>query len=93
MATGLAVLLVQGCATVRHEGGSGFSLPASASFPGEATRVSVNPSASSSADEWRAEAGARRAEVEWALAQMWAAASGEGQVGSALHDVNALVAR
>jgi hypothetical protein len=84
VAVGLVVLMIQGCATVRHEPGSGFSLPASASFPGEATFVSVSPSASSSADEWRAEAGARQAEVEWALTQMWAVASGEGQVGSVL---------
>ena len=81
---GLTVLMVQGCATIRHEGGSGFSLLASASFPSKATFVSANPSTSPSTDDWRAEAGARRAEVEWALAQMWAGASEERQVGSVL---------
>jgi hypothetical protein len=39
MAVGLAVLLVQGCATVPHEGDSGFSLPVHAAFPGEAWNV------------------------------------------------------
>ncbi|PTL82778.1 hypothetical protein [Vitiosangium sp. GDMCC 1.1324] len=84
VAVGLAMLMVQGCATTQHENGRGFALPASASFPSEATLVSANPSASPSADEWVEEAGARRAEVEWALGQMWAVASGEGQVGSVL---------
>ncbi len=89
MAVGLAVLLVQGCATVPLEGGSGSSLPGNASIPGGATLVSAHRSTSPSEDEWtedewRAEAGARRAEVEWALTQMWAVASGEQQVGAML---------
>jgi hypothetical protein len=81
---GLLVLMVQGCATMRHEGGSGFSLLASTSFPSEATFPSGNSSASPSTDGWMAEAEARRAEVEWALAQMWAVANGERQVGAIL---------
>jgi hypothetical protein len=83
VAVGLAVLLVQGCATVPHEGDSGFSLPVHASLPGEATLVSALRTTPSE-EEWRAEAGARLAEVEWALARMWAMASGEEQVGAVL---------
>jgi hypothetical protein len=85
VAVGLAVLLlVQGCATVPHEGGSTFSPPGLASFPGGATLVSVHGSPPPSEDEWRAEAGARAAEVEWALERMGAVASGEERVGAAL---------
>lgn len=72
MAVGLAVLLAQGCATVPHR----------ASSPGEATLVSTQWSASASENEGDAEA--RRAEVEWVLARMWEAASGEQQVGTEL---------
>jgi hypothetical protein len=81
---GLAFLLVQGCATVQHQGWSGASLPGHASFPGEATLVSTHRSAAASEEEWRAEAGARRAEMEGALAHMWAQASGEQRVGAEL---------
>lgn len=81
---GLVVLMVQGCATTRHESGKGFSLPANASFPGAVTFVSIESNASPSPDEWRAEAEARRTEVDWALAQMWAVASGEDRVGTVL---------
>ncbi|MFE8600604.1 hypothetical protein [Archangium violaceum] len=68
---GLAVLLAQGCATVLHQGRSG-----------EATLVSTQWGASSSENEGDSEA--RRAEVEWVLARMWEAASGEQQVGTEL---------
>jgi hypothetical protein len=81
---GLMVLLVQGCATVPYAEGRGFSLPDNASFPNEATFVSTHWRGAPSEDEWGAEAGARRAEVEWALAQLWAVASGEEQVGAVL---------
>jgi hypothetical protein len=81
---GLAVLMVQGCATVPYEGKRAFSLERHVSSPGEATFVSTGRNASSSEEEWREEAGARRAEVEWALAQMGALASGEEQVGTVL---------
>jgi hypothetical protein len=81
---GLVVLLVQGCATVPHGEGSGFSLPVNAAFPEEATFVSTHWRSAPSEEEGRAEAGARRAEVEWALARMWAGASGEEQVGTVL---------
>ena len=84
MAMGLMVLLVQGCATVPYAEGRGFSLPDNASFPNEATFVSTHWRSAPSEEEGRAEAGARRAEVEWALAQMWAGASGEEQVGTVL---------
>ena len=84
MAMGLMVLLVQGCATVPYAEGRGFSLPDNASFPNEATFVSTHWRGAPSEDEWGAEAGARRAEVEWALAQLWAVASGEEQVGAVL---------
>ncbi|HZH78708.1 MAG TPA: hypothetical protein VEY88_21950 [Archangium sp.] len=81
---GLVVLLVQGCATVPHGEGSGFSLPDNPSFPNEATFVSTHWRSASTEEEWSAEAMARRAEVEWALAQLWAVASGEEQVGTVL---------
>jgi hypothetical protein len=81
---GLAILLVQGCATVPHESRTGLSLPDSASSPSEATLVSTHWSTFSSEDDERAEAEARRAEVEWALARMWEVASGEEQVGTVL---------
>ncbi|WNG56212.1 hypothetical protein F0U59_16655 [Archangium gephyra] len=68
---GLAVLLAQGCATVPHQGRSG-----------EATLVSTQWGASASENEGDSEA--RRAEVEWVLARMWEAASGEQQVGTEL---------
>lgn len=82
VAVGLAMLLVQGCATVPHEGRTGLSLPDSASSPGETTLVSTYWSTALSEDDERAEAEARRAEVEWALARMWEVASGEAQVGT-----------
>jgi len=82
VAVGLAILLVQGCATVPHEGRTGLSRPDRASFPGEATLVSTHWSTFPSEDDERAEAEARRAEVEWALARMWEVASGEEQVGT-----------
>lgn len=81
---GLAVLLVQGCASVAYEGRSGFSLPDRASFPSVSTLVSAHRSSSLSEDEERAEAEARRSEVEWTLARMWEVASGEARVGSVL---------
>jgi hypothetical protein len=84
VAVGLAVLMVQGCATVPYEVGSALSLERQVSSPGEATFVSTDRNASSSEDEWKEEAGARRAEVEWALAQMGALANGEEQVGTVL---------
>jgi len=84
LVVGVVVLLVQGCATAPHEHSSGFSLSGAASFPGDVSLVSAHWSASPSEEEWRAEPGARRAEVEWALAQMWAVASGEEQVGAVL---------
>ncbi|HZH75888.1 MAG TPA: hypothetical protein VEY88_07645 [Archangium sp.] len=84
VAVGLAVLMVQGCATVPYEGGNSLFLPGHVSSPGEATLVSTHWSTSPSEDEGREEAGARRAEVEWALAQMGALASGEEQVGAVL---------
>jgi hypothetical protein len=84
VAVGLAVLMVQGCATVPYEGGSALSVERYVSSPGEATLVSTHWSTSSSEDEGREKAGARRAEVEWALAQMGALASGEEQVGTVL---------
>ncbi len=37
VAVGLVVLMVQGCATMRHDRGSGVSLPGGASYPDEAT--------------------------------------------------------
>jgi hypothetical protein len=76
--------MVQGCATVPYESGSALSLPVHVSSPGEATLVSTHWSTSSSEDEWRTEVEARRAELEWALAQMGALASGEEQVGTVL---------
>jgi hypothetical protein len=45
---GLAMVLVQGCATVPHEGRTGLSLPDSASSPSEATLVSTDWSTFSS---------------------------------------------
>jgi hypothetical protein len=84
VAMGLAVLLVQGCASVPHEGRSGSALPARAAFPGEATLVSTHRGPPVSEEEWRAEAGERRAEVEWALGHMWEVASGEERVGAEL---------
>jgi hypothetical protein len=84
VAVGLVVLMVQGCATVPYEGGSSLSLPGHVSFLGEANLGSTHWSISSSDDGWREEAGARRAEVEWALAQMGALASSEEQVGAVL---------
>ncbi len=84
VALGLMVLMVQGCTTVSYEGGRTLSLPGLMSSPGEVTLVSTHRSTSPSEDEWRQEAGARRAEVEWALAQMGALASGEEQVGTVL---------
>lgn len=84
MAVGLAVLLVQGCVSVRHEGRSDLSPPGRASFPGEATLVSTRWSTSASEDDGGAKAEARRAEVEWALARMWEVASGEERVGTVL---------
>lgn len=39
---------------------------------------------SPSVNDWRAQDGARRAEVEWALTQMWGVARGEEQVGARL---------
>ncbi|KFA87621.1 hypothetical protein [Archangium violaceum] len=69
---GLVVLLLQGCATVPHR----------VSSPGEVTLVSTQWSASAPENEGNAEA--RRAEVEWVLARMWDAASGEQQVGTEL---------
>lgn len=82
VAVGLAVLLAQGCATVPHQGRSDDSLLERASSPGEATLVSTQWSASDSENEGDIEA--RRAEVEWVLARMWDAASGEQQVGTEL---------
>ncbi|WPB74073.1 hypothetical protein KYC5002_34205 [Archangium violaceum] len=67
----LVVLLLQGCATVPHPGRSDLT-----------TLVSTQWSASASENEGNAEA--RRAEVEWVLARMWEAASGEQQVGTEL---------
>ena len=84
VALGLAVLMVQGCTTVSYEGGHTLSLPGRMSSPGEVILVSTHQHTSPSEDEWRQEAGARRAEVEWALAQMGALASGEEQVGTVL---------
>jgi hypothetical protein len=84
VAMGLALLLVQACATVPHEGRGGSSSPGHASFPGEATFVSARRSTPVSGEEWRGEAGARRAEMEGALAHMWAQASGEQRVGAEL---------
>ncbi len=73
LAMGLVVLLVQGCATVPYGKGNG-----------EATFVSTHWRGAPSEEKWRAEVEARRAEVEWALEQMWAVASGEEQVGAVL---------
>jgi hypothetical protein len=84
LAAGLAVLLAQGCATVHHEVGGGLALTSGASYPGEVSPFSAPRSAAPTAAEWRAEAEARRAEVEWALSRMWAVASGEDEVGAAL---------
>ncbi|HYO54623.1 hypothetical protein [Archangium sp.] len=84
VAVGLAVLLVQGCASVPHEGRSGSSRPGRASSPGEATLVSIQWSGAASEEDGSGEAEARRAEVEWALERMWAVASGEEQVGTVL---------
>ncbi len=47
-------------------------------------RTGLELSKDSFEEEWRAEAGARRAEVEGALAHMWAVASGEERVGAEL---------
>jgi hypothetical protein len=49
VALGLAVLLVQGCASVPHPGDSGLSLPGLASFPAEVALVSTHWSASEAA--------------------------------------------
>ncbi len=84
VAAGLIVLLVQGCATVPHGAGSALSLPSRASSLGEATLVSTRWSTPSAEGRGGAEAEARRAEVEWALARMWAMASDEEQVGAVL---------
>jgi hypothetical protein len=84
VAVGLAVLLVQGCASVPHDDRSGFSLPDRASSPGAATLVSIQRSSVLSEDEGSAEAEARRAEVAWALARMWEVVSGEERVGTVL---------
>src|SRR3712207_4474434 len=84
VAVGLAVWLAQGCVTVPHEGRGGLSPPDRASSPGEATFVSAQWSASASEDEGRGDAESRRAEAEWVLAQMWAVASSELQVGTVL---------
>lgn len=84
VAMGLAMLLAQGCATVPHAGRSGFLPPERASFPGEATFVSTHRTSSSSEEDGRVDAEARRAEVERALARMWEVASGEAQVGTVL---------
>ncbi|ATB26697.1 hypothetical protein [Melittangium boletus] len=84
VAMSLAVLLVQGCATAPRVGDGRFSSPGNVSFPGEAAFVSTQWSTSSAEDEWRAEAGTRRAEVEWALARMWTVAQGEERVGAVL---------
>jgi hypothetical protein len=49
VALGLAVLLVQGCASVPHPGDSGLSLPGLASFPAEVALVSTHWSDSEAA--------------------------------------------
>ena len=64
MAVGLVVLLVQGCATVPHEGESALSLPGRASSPDEVTLISTHRSTSFSEYVGREDAEARRAEVE-----------------------------
>jgi hypothetical protein len=85
VAVGLAVLLVQGCASVaRHEGRSGSSLAGRAASPGEATLVSIQWSGSTTEEEGREEAEAGRAEVEWALERMGEVVSGEERVGTQL---------
>ena len=84
VAVGLAMLVLQGCATIQQERESGFALLGSALFPEESPHLSVSPGTSPSADEWKARTGARQAEVEWALSQMWGVASSEEQVGARL---------
>ncbi len=79
---GLAVLLVQGCASVTHEGRSGFSQAGRAASPGEATLVSTQWRGVATEEEGREEAEARRAEVEWALERMGEVVGGEERVGT-----------
>jgi hypothetical protein len=78
------VLVIQGCATVREEFGSTLIPTHGALSSGETTRLILHQGSSPSPQEKTEQDGARRAEVEWALAQMWGIASDEKQVGERL---------
>lgn len=83
----VVAMLVHGCAAVREGYGSTLLLPSHDLPPvlaGQAARLSIHAEDSPSAGQWEAQAGARRAEVDWALTQMWGVASGETGVGARL---------
>jgi hypothetical protein len=83
----VVVMLVHGCATVREEYGSTLLLPGNSLpsvYPVQKTRLPIHHGDSPSVGDSGERAGARRAEVEWALAQMWGVAKEEGLVGTRL---------
>ncbi len=80
----LAVLVVQGCATVREEHGSALFLRRGTLTAEESPHPIIRHDTTPPIDPRETLGEARRAEVEWALAHMWGLASSEEQVGTSL---------